>query len=380
MSRPSRSAALVPSSTTQLHWTTSELRPFELDGTGLRSGVYQFGDATRFTHELPDELRSMESVTVVTRATVVGLVMDSDRGRVQGVRLVDGSGRVVDMEARTVVLACGAVENARMLLLGALGDRRESEWLGRCFMEHARDFSLALVPRSPDLFLEAGFYDAWTSAHGFVVGGHVALTDDAIDHLGLPNTAMTLVARPRGGWRSRLVAHAPNTVRRAAGLPSPGRYGWSRGRSPAKLFDRFQVILYFEHRPHQSNRVELSTRRDRFGNPLPRLVLQWTDEEQAGLEELRRCLREWFRVAGLGDLATAEGRLPNLNAHHHAGTTRMARDPRDGVVDVNGRVFGIDNLYLGGASVFPSAGFANPTLTIVALARRLGRHLDVVLA
>ena len=139
------------------------------------------------------------------------------------------------------------------------------------------------------------------------------------------------------------------------------------------------MILNFEHRPHPFNRVELSTRRDRFGNPLPRLLLRWTDEEQAGLEKLRRSLREWFRVAGLGDLATAEGRLPNLNAHHHAGTTRMARDPRDGVVDVNGRVFGVDNLYLAGASVFPTAGFANPTLTIVALARRLGRHLDVVL-
>jgi choline dehydrogenase-like flavoprotein len=49
------------------------------------------------------------------------------------------------------------------------------------------------------------------------------------------------------------------------------------------------------------------------------------------------------------------------------------------VVDVNGRVFGVDNLYLAGASVFPSAGYANPTLTIVALARRLGRHLDAVL-
>jgi choline dehydrogenase-like flavoprotein len=54
----------------------------------------------------------------------------------------------------------------------------------------------------------------------------------------------------------------------------------------------------------------------------------------------------------------------------------MALDRRDGVVDPNGRVFGVDNLYLAGASVFPSAGFANPTLTIVALARRLGRHLD----
>jgi choline dehydrogenase-like flavoprotein len=78
----------------------------------------------------------------------------------------------------------------------------------------------------------------------------------------------------------------------------------------------------------------------------------------------------------LGRLLTTTGRRPDLSAHHHAGTTRMALDRQDGVVDPNGRVFGVDNLYLTGASVFPSAGFANPTLTIVALARRLGRHLD----
>lgn len=361
------------------HWTTPEVRPFDLGGTGLTSGVYQFGPARRFTRELPDELHAMESVTVLTRATVVELVMAPDARRVLGVRVVDGDARVVEIEARTVVLACGAVENARLLLLGGFGEGWGSKWLGRCFMEHARDFSLVLVPRSRELFADAGFYDAWTSADGFVVGGHLALTDEAIDGFGLPNAAITLVARAHGLWGSRFAARAPRALRRVAGLPGRGRYGWSQARSPAKLFDRFQVVLNLEHRPHHHNRVELGTRRDRFGNPLPRLLLQWTDEEQAGLDELRGLLREWFQVGKLGDLVTAEGRRPNLNAHHHAGTTRMARDPGDGVVDVNGRVFGVDNLYVGGASVFPSAGFANPTLTIVALARRQGRHLDAVL-
>jgi choline dehydrogenase-like flavoprotein len=53
----------------------------------------------------------------------------------------------------------------------------------------------------------------------------------------------------------------------------------------------------------------------------------------------------------------------------------MHADPGQGVVDPNGRVHGTDNLYITGASVFPTAGFANPTLTIVALALRLADHL-----
>jgi choline dehydrogenase-like flavoprotein len=60
---------------------------------------------------------------------------------------------------------------------------------------------------------------------------------------------------------------------------------------------------------------------------------------------------------------------------HHMGTTRMSTDPRSGVVDPDSRVHGIDNLYIASSSVFPTAGYANPTLTILALALRLADHV-----
>jgi choline dehydrogenase-like flavoprotein len=60
---------------------------------------------------------------------------------------------------------------------------------------------------------------------------------------------------------------------------------------------------------------------------------------------------------------------------HHMGTTRMAADPKDGVVDADCRVHGIENLFVAGSSVFATGGCANPTLTIVALALRLSNHL-----
>ena len=358
-------------------WATPARPPFELDGTGLTSGVYQFGHATRFTRELVEELRAAESISVVTSTTVVELVVDPGAHRLRAVRAVDGNGRIIEVQARIVVLACGAVENARLLLLAGLGGRGGSEWLGRGFMEHPRDFSLALAPDSPELFARAAFYDLWTSDEGFLVGGRLAFTDDALDRLRLPNGAMTLVPRPRDGRRRRLAALTPGPLRRVLRLPPEERYGWSRVRSQARAYDRFDLVLNLEQRPHPRNRVELSTRRDRFGNPLPRLLLHWTDEEQESLERLREHLGEWFRSAKLGVLLTTRGDRPDMSGHHHAGTTRMALDPQDGVVNPDGRVFGIDNLYVTGASVFPSAGFANPTLTIVALGRRLGRHLDL---
>ena len=60
---------------------------------------------------------------------------------------------------------------------------------------------------------------------------------------------------------------------------------------------------------------------------------------------------------------------------HHMGATRMSARPEDGFVDIDCRVHGVDNLYIAGSSVFPTSGYANPTLTIIALAARLGDHL-----
>jgi len=60
---------------------------------------------------------------------------------------------------------------------------------------------------------------------------------------------------------------------------------------------------------------------------------------------------------------------------HHMGTTRMSADAKTGVVDPNCRVHGMENLFVASSSVFPTSGYANPTLTILALALRLGDHL-----
>jgi choline dehydrogenase-like flavoprotein len=62
-------------------------------------------------------------------------------------------------------------------------------------------------------------------------------------------------------------------------------------------------------------------------------------------------------------------------AKHHLGTTRMHGEPAYGVVDADCKVHGVPNLYIAGGSVFPTGGFANPTLTIVALAARLAVHI-----
>jgi choline dehydrogenase-like flavoprotein len=66
--------------------------------------------------------------------------------------------------------------------------------------------------------------------------------------------------------------------------------------------------------------------------------------------------------------------------NHHLGTTRMSDDPKQGVVNADSMVHGVNNLYVAGSSVFPTYGSSNPTLNLIALTLRLGDHLKKVMA
>ncbi len=113
--------------------------------------------------------------------------------------------------------------------------------------------------------------------------------------------------------------------------------------------------------------------------------------EYVGPSDLeRRSLARGFELLGRALEGAGIGRLtctlgsddedPIEGGRHHMGTTRMHPDSTRGVVDADARVHGTENLFVTGSSVFPTAGFANPTLTIVALALRLADHLKPLVA
>jgi choline dehydrogenase-like flavoprotein len=136
------------------------------------------------------------------------------------------------------------------------------------------------------------------------------------------------------------------------------------------------IVNFCEQVPRAESRVHLSTSRDRLG--MNTLVLDWKidREESVSLVRLQSLLAERLSQRRAGELQGAGEAAPSYtDASHHIGTTRMSADPRLGVVDASTRVHGVANLFIAGSSVFPTAGSANPTLTIVALALRLADHL-----
>jgi len=337
--------------------------PFvELRGGRLGNAVYRFGSWRPFVIDLPATLRAAPGVMLVPGAIVTGFQRDHSGERLGAVEWMSLNGVRGMVRARVIVLATGGIENARLLL--ALRDRNRAghngnDWLGRGFMEHPRDASLELSSRARKLFAWHGFYALRPTGSGQGVWGRIGLSEDLLRSDKLVNASVTLM---------------PNTAARPR-FPIPGLARlWARARALGPR--TCPLLLNVEQMPHPDNRVVLSERPDPLGRPGVELQWRWRAEDDAQLERIRATVAREFRAAGLGRVRVVAKGPPDPNAYHPAGTTRMHVDPEQGVVDEHCRVYGVENLYVAGSSVFPTAGYANPTLTIIALALRLADHLQ----
>jgi choline dehydrogenase-like flavoprotein len=135
--------------------------------------------------------------------------------------------------------------------------------------------------------------------------------------------------------------------------------------------------------PNADSRLTLSDHRDALGMPRIRLNWQLSPLDKWSIRRSQELLGARLETAGIGTVEPEEWVLSDDDrwggtlhgGHHHLGTARMSDDPATGVVDRDGRVHGIDNLFVSDSAAFPTSGYANPMLTIVALALRTAGHL-----
>jgi choline dehydrogenase-like flavoprotein len=153
------------------------------------------------------------------------------------------------------------------------------------------------------------------------------------------------------------------------------------------------VIARAEQSPNPDSRVLLSDERDALGCQRADLNWQMSELDKHSVRELALSLGREFSRLGLGKVTTMDwlhdsspewpldptlGNHP-IGGYHHIGTTRMSASPTEGVVDANCTVHGMANLHIAGSSVFTTGGWANPTLTLLALAHRLAHHIDKIM-
>jgi choline dehydrogenase-like flavoprotein len=142
----------------------------------------------------------------------------------------------------------------------------------------------------------------------------------------------------------------------------------------------YALYMRTEQAPNPSSRVTLADQRDALGMPRARLDWRMTDLDRRSVEQMVALLATTIGRLGIGRVlsrpATAATFWQSVSGgFHHIGTTRMGTDSRTAVVDRDCRAHRLENLFVAGSSTFSTSGYANPTLTIVALALRLADRL-----
>ena len=344
--------------------------------------------------------RQNANLRIIVHATVTHLNTDSSGEHLESVEITDPQGERATVRARVVVLCAGGIENARILLYSnriipnGVGNRYDV--VGRFLMDHPKEADLLVRFETRDAAQVRALFgpyklDNARGRHSFAHG--LALSPERQRRDGLLNCAAwpfeVKAADDPVEAAKRLVAWPSAQALRDAGLviSQPGMLLRALGarlndQRVRHKIDQIGFVATCEQRPDCDSRIQLGQRRDRLGLPIAEIDWRISGQERASQAALAQAIAGEFRRLGLPPARPADwvrdGRYEDavfVGSCHPTGTTRMASDPRCGVVDAECQVHGVEALYAMGSSVFPTGGHANPTLMIVALAVRLARRL-----
>ena len=384
-------------------WRKLRASPLPVDRAYLDHRFWEFGGPVLFGKAYRSRLERAENIRVLLHANATDIRTDANGRFVENVTVESLDGKRGTVRARRYVLACGGIENARLLLASnkvepnGLGNRHDL--VGRFFMEHMVDKIGAVVTPDPHALIVRYGY-TWMGKIGYQAG--LVLSDAAQERekllgcsflLGYAARGDTVEALQRIGRALRegtlpdnLIANVRSAVadvdmlaynvyrRLGLGLPLLPRAG---------ELEQIFLLSHNEQAPNRNSRVILADEKDALGMPRAALDLRTTPLESRSAAYFAKAVRTEMARVGAGVLRTEpwvdrggdEWSEGMVGGYHHMGTTRMADDERDGVVNADYRVHNVENLYVAGSSVFPTGGNINPTLTLVALAIRLADHL-----
>ena len=386
-------------------WGSSGFDPFDDPDLSLRFSKVLTFKRRNIATVLADFIRSDIDTEVWLNTTVTEFELSRETGYLKSVTARDVNGRRLRSEAKLFVIAAGAIESTRLLLmLDAANDGRVFEGcnaLGGYFHDHISAPLAEFVPTSLHRFSFAfGHYFVGTTmrstrlelrasaqAHDKVACAYGQVSMDTSSTSAFAMLREFLQSRQLGGIRvdPRLLI---KFIRQTPYFAAVGfwrfyhkRLYWSRDAT-------FRLHVAIEQVPFLGNRILLSATRDALGAPM--VAIDWRQRETE-LQTFRSYLRHFvsfWRRNGLENIARLklfsmpdeldDNMLLSLRAgdvYHPAGSTRMGTNSREAVVDSDLRVFGLPNLWIASTSTFPSLGTANPTLTLMLLTIRLGEHL-----
>jgi choline dehydrogenase-like flavoprotein len=389
-------------------WDQIGLHHRLFDPALLRAFVWHFNSRTQFDlsfgKRFRGELKAASNIDVLLHANVTELLTNDSGTAIEGAQFKTLEGKAHRVRARRFIVACGGIENARVLLASTRanpqGVGNAHGTVGRFFHEHLQLPCGMLVSRE-------GGGEAFRYSRLYPLGGTACLpglqlAPDAqirhqttnvslsIDPLYDGESALIALQNLRLDFRARRISM--DALKRLARVTARcyelAPEAWRRfveGDRPRGDPRRYIVFARSEQTPNPDSRVTLSRETDELG--MRRAVLDWhtTAFDRSGIRLVASYAVGEFRRLGIGEIVQADWMAGSdwpddlVGGPHHMGTTRMSDDARSGVVDRNCQVHGVEGLYVAGSSVFPTGGHANPTLSILALALRLADHVRATL-
>ncbi|GAA4432678.1 GMC family oxidoreductase [Pontibacter saemangeumensis] len=362
------------------------LTPLPLDEKVFWNKVWQFSPPTRFGNTYRDAILKARNIHLYTYANAVDIRADENVSQVKEISVKNLAGKTHTVRARHFVLACSAIQNARLLLASdkqaPSGLGNDHDLVGRYFMEHLEVASADLFLTSPAA-LRLYLWEFFTTK----MRTELAITAEKQEAYKILNGTASLWPKAQDTESPAFIDTFPDsaqaTVREWEEREQQFKAGKTESKPPA-LYKQFSLFTRMEQSPNPLSRVTLDREKDALG--MPRVVLDWQllPLEKRSIYKLYQLIGQQIGMAGIGRVRVQDWLQEENDTNwpdtlgggwHHMGTTRMHDDPKQGVVDADCKVHGIRNLYMAGSSCFTTGGAANPTLSLVALSLRLSDHL-----
>ena len=351
---------------------------------------------TRFGPVYRPDIERAENVAALLHANLVELKVNEIASKVSHAEFRSLEGKHGMVRARAYILACGGIENARLLLLSnsiaTHGLGNDHDLVGQFFMDHPRGVCGLIAIGAPERLMPAT--ENWLKGREICMSeslqqrerllqGRARLIDREDEQ---PADGILAVRQLEAAYENRTMPdHLAGIILRIAsdlGDVVPAVYRSLRGQ-PVITAHHLDLESEFEQAPNPESRVTIGDELDALGQRKVRLDWRLTELDLRTYQAMALRFAEELGRLNLGRLRLPPWLDPNSKngppavggASHHMGTTRMADDPKRGVVDRNCRVHGMENLYIAGSSCFPTSSWSLPTWTIVAMAIRLADHL-----
>jgi choline dehydrogenase-like flavoprotein len=354
----------------------------------FRTKIWRYGvpGAMHFGTYYRDNILNAENVHLFTYANVVDIRANENVSAITEVTVKNYAGKTHKVTARYFILACCAIQNSRLLLANNAqspkGLGNDNDLVGRYFMENKE-------VKSAELWLKQKSELKFYMRNPPNIRAELALTKKKQAEHQILNGMLSFnpleKARKTPPFITTWTDDDPRKDRKKVGEI----YDKADGDRISRLLDSnkyeaFEITMRLEQSPNPLSRVTLDTERDELG--VPRAILHWdlTPFEKRSMRTIYKIFGQQVGIAGIGRVKLLEEiqdekdeSMPATTSGgwHHMGTTRMNNDPKQGVVDADCKIHGIENLYAAGSSCFPTGAAVNPTFSIVAISLRLSDHL-----